>query len=96
MTQKLTHEAQYKALCEKIEDLAPSVGFWVEGKPLDFTLEDFLKAWNIDWKIKTYDNDPYTAWERELSNIVIRWDLTAPLSSQSPETISFLHKILCL
>ena len=62
------------------------------------TLEDVLRA-NYGNPLELSIDDGGWVWTRPLndweSNGDIRWNLGKPLSEQSPETLNFLHKLLC-
>lgn len=66
----------------------------------DITLEDVLRAWKGDgwtgfilakmkWKPK------WVTWTDGAKVIIESWEIGLPLHQQRPQTIAFLHHILC-
>ncbi len=64
----------------------------------DITLEDCLIT-----VIKKFDDEPnclkrgskMTLDEKMIELVLVRWKLNTPLHQQSPETINFLHNLIC-
>lgn len=83
-------DAQYAELVARIEELAPTAGFWVKGKSLDFTLEDILLAVQDHSLLLNVYGDFIMD-----DGINARWHLSKPLSSQSNNLKLFLHSLLC-
>lgn len=106
MTDRLStvgREAMLKELREKIEELAPDAGFWMKGKPLDFTLEDLLRPLDMGNRMIEMSSRLHQGFTTAIlfgtkDNLragFADWLLGKPLSEQSDETIRFFHSLLC-
>lgn len=94
-----------KAIVKKVPEIQgtiPAIENFVEHKDITFqrrpiTLEDVLRSC-VDLGTSRISSNTVMLWIDDMSGGDIpetEWLLGKPLSEQSPETISFLHSLLC-
>ena len=93
------------AISKRIEELVPDAGFWMKGKPIDFTLCDVLLALDRPPFVYACDSTgAFLMWKSEMKTGEFRyigelrtnWNFRKDsLSDQSDETLLFLHSLLC-